>query len=277
MNRPADTRFGPLRADLRLATPLGPFLGAERIALLEAIRQQGAISRAARAVGLSYKAAWDAVDDMNNLAQAPLVERRAGGPRGGGTCLTPYGERLVAFYRTVADAHQASLARLQQALSQTPAADVADFGQLLRRFSLQTSARNQFVGRITGLQTDAVEASVQLTLAPGLTLTAVVTRESVQQMRLQLGSEVQALVKSSSVMLAKPGAARLSARNQLAGRVSRIVRGPVNADVSIELPGQTLQLAAVITDDSVQGLALAVGSEVLAIFQASSVVLVTTA
>src|SRR5512144_269203 len=60
------------------------FLGGDRIALLEAIDRQGSITRAARAVGVSYKTAWDAVDAMNNVAGSPLVSRSVGGRGGGG-------------------------------------------------------------------------------------------------------------------------------------------------------------------------------------------------
>ncbi|OXH85109.1 molybdenum-dependent transcriptional regulator, partial [Burkholderia multivorans] len=63
--------------------------GATRIALLAAIGDTGSITRAAKAVGLSYKAAWDAIDTMNNLAGEPLVVRSTGGKGGGGTTLTP--------------------------------------------------------------------------------------------------------------------------------------------------------------------------------------------
>lgn len=63
--------------------------GAARIALLAAIGETGSITRAAKAVGLSYKGAWDAIDTMNNLAGEPLVLRATGGKGGGGTTLTP--------------------------------------------------------------------------------------------------------------------------------------------------------------------------------------------
>src|SRR5690606_36764663 len=68
------------------------FGGPGRIALLEAIGSDGSITRAARRVGLSYKAAWDAIYRMNNLAGEPLVSRVTGGKGGGSTRLTARGE-----------------------------------------------------------------------------------------------------------------------------------------------------------------------------------------
>ena len=72
------------------------FGGEQRIALLASIAECGSISQAAKAIGMSYKAAWDAIDSMNNLAGEALVERLAGGKGGGGTRLTSRGAQLVA-------------------------------------------------------------------------------------------------------------------------------------------------------------------------------------
>lgn len=110
MSRPDDD-LGPLRADLLLASPTGIRLGAQRIALLEAIARHGSIAQAARAVAMSYKTAWDAVDDMNTLAGEPLVHCRAGGAQGGRSTLTARGERLIALYRTLDTALQQALRR----------------------------------------------------------------------------------------------------------------------------------------------------------------------
>lgn len=273
MNRPESADLGALQGQLQLSTPLGAFLGAQRIALLEAIGRHGSIARAAKAVGLSYKAAWDAVDDMNNLAAEPLLVRVAGGPRGGGTTLTGHGQRLIGFFRALEQEQQQAVARLRQAMEGGLADDEAGFRRLLRRFAMQSSARNQFVGTVGALHGDPVETQVTLDIAPGTALTAVVTTESVERMGLVRGAEVHALVKSSSVMLMGGGAEQLSARNRYPGRVVRLLRGPVNSEVTLQLTDSHLQLASVITDESVQRLGLAVGAEVTAFFKASSVVL----
>jgi molybdate transport system regulatory protein len=69
--------------------------GQDRVALLAAVAEHGSITAAAKAVGMSYKGAWDAIEAMNNLAGEPLVERLAGGKGGGGTRLTQRGAQLV--------------------------------------------------------------------------------------------------------------------------------------------------------------------------------------
>jgi molybdate transport system regulatory protein len=74
-------------------------LGKGRLALLEGIEKHGSISAAARDFGLSYRAAWNWITEMNTVAPRPLVEAVAGGKGGGGAALTPLGRRvLTAFH-----------------------------------------------------------------------------------------------------------------------------------------------------------------------------------
>ena len=84
-------RENPLLSRLSLNTRDGFFAGESRIRLLEAVQAQGSITRAAKALPMSYKAAWDAIDAMNNLSEQALVARVAGGRQGGGTRLTEAG------------------------------------------------------------------------------------------------------------------------------------------------------------------------------------------
>jgi molybdate transport system regulatory protein len=71
------------------------YLGKGRIKLLKLIDKYGSISKAAREMKMSYKAAWDAVDIINSLSKKPLVEKQSGGKGGGGTYLTDYGKQII--------------------------------------------------------------------------------------------------------------------------------------------------------------------------------------
>ena len=82
------------------------FGGVGRIGLLAQIAESGSISKAAKAIGMSYKAAWDAIDIMNNLAGQPLVERTVGGKGGGGTRLTQRGQQLIDNFKTIENEHR---------------------------------------------------------------------------------------------------------------------------------------------------------------------------
>jgi molybdate transport system regulatory protein len=86
-----------VRIDLDAEGRIGP----GKIQLLENIRTFGSISAAGRAMDMSYKRAWDLVDDINRICRQNAVERQTGGKNGGGAALTPFGESLVARYRKI--------------------------------------------------------------------------------------------------------------------------------------------------------------------------------
>lgn len=247
----------------------GPFVGRRWMALLAAIGHQQSITAAAKDVGLSYKAAWDAIDAMNNLADQPLVERVVGGKGGGGTRLTAHGERLVATFREV----EAENARFLQRLN-ARIADAAPELKIIERLTMLTSARNHLAGRIVRIAPGAVNDEVELELPGGARIVAIVTQESVRSMELAVGGDALALIKASSVIVAVEDGSgmKLSARNQLAGTIARVVPGAVNAEVVITLAGGN-SIAAIITNTSAQELRLAEGMAASAVFKASSVIL----
>jgi molybdate transport system regulatory protein len=76
-------------------------IGPGKIQLLENIRANGSISAASRAMDMSYKRAWDLVDEINRICGRAAVERQTGGKNGGGAVLTPFGLSLVARYRKI--------------------------------------------------------------------------------------------------------------------------------------------------------------------------------
>ena len=257
---------------LEVATEFGTFLGGSRIRLLEEIARHGSITQAARRVPLSYKAAWEAVEAMNNLADRPLVERSTGGKNGGGTRLTEHGKRIIALYRAVEREYQLALDCLADELDSEGKGEVREFRRALRRMSLRTSARNQFLGTVTGLREGVVDDEVFLRMDGGTELIAVITREAVEILDLTIGSEVVALVKSSSVMIQTDEALRTSARNQLWGVISRVQSGPVNAQLTIDI-GAGKSVSAVVTVEAARALDLVVGRRAAAVFKASSVIL----
>jgi molybdate transport system regulatory protein len=86
---------------LRIRVEIAPgiSLGPGKADLLEGIRDTGSISAAGRNMRMSYKRAWQLVDELNNLFDRPLVEASKGGPGGGGAALTRLGEDVLARYR----------------------------------------------------------------------------------------------------------------------------------------------------------------------------------
>ncbi|SMG60659.1 TOBE domain-containing protein [Paraburkholderia susongensis] len=247
--------------------------GASRIALLAAIGETGSITSAAKAVGISYKGAWDAVDTMNNLAGEPLVVRMTGGKGGGGTTLTPRAVKLIETFRAVEREHRRFLERAGAAIE-----GFATDWDLIGRIGVKTSARNQFYGTVSAITRGSVNDEVALALPGGQTIVAVLTHESTEALGLTEGVAAFALIKASWVVLLVDGEGeggaplKLSARNQLRGTVQSVKRGAVNAEVSLGLEGGAV-MTAIVTNESVDVLGLQEGGSAVAAFKASSVIL----
>ena len=148
---------------------------------------------------------------------------------------------------------------------------------ILGRLTMLTSARNHFAGKVSRIKSGSVNDEVQIKMTGGERLVSIITHESVENLGLKVGMAVVALVKASSVIIAIDDDAplKLSARNRLAGIISRVVKGVVNTEVVIDLKGGN-SVAAVITNAAVKTLKLSEGKPASAIFKASSVIVGVT-
>lgn len=214
------------RRSLQLAGALVHAVADKRVEILRRVGALGSISQAARDAGVSYKAAWQALDTLSNLAGAPLVERAVGGAGGGGARLTPAGLQVLQAADEVARAREAVFDRLAQR-GGLPAS-VAALG-------LRTSMRNHLPCRVAALKRSGGAFDVTLELPGGATLVARITRESVQLLQLAKGQEVLALCKATAVEVrAVADPARV---NVLAGTVSRATRAGASGEVALSLEG----------------------------------------
>jgi molybdate transport system regulatory protein len=106
--------MGNVRLTVRIDFGAERALGPGKIRLLEAIGKTGSISRAGRALGMSYRRAWLLIDDMNRTFRTAVVATQPGGVKGGGAALTPFGLQLIENYRAIeAQAAAAATVRLQ--------------------------------------------------------------------------------------------------------------------------------------------------------------------
>lgn len=267
-SKPSTTR--PVNVDGAFWLSIGDvaFLGEERIALLEQIDARGSITQAAKALKVSYKAAWDAIDAINNLAPAPLVETATGGRGGGGARLTDEGRRLIGAYRTIAAEYQRFLAGINAALGDSGAAL-----DLLRRLSMRTSARNQFVGQVIAVTARLVDAEVLVALPGGERITAGVTNASVECLGLRPGRRVWALVKAVAVQIGSaPPADAPTGTNILCGTVIQINRGDGPAEVVIALAAG-LTVRGVMPEEALDHLGIVEQGPACALFPAAGVIL----
>ena len=142
---------------------------------------------------------------------------------------------------------------------------------------MAVSARNQLTGTVSAVAMGAVNDEVELTLAGGAKLVAIVTHSSQQALGLAKGKEAIALIKAPWVTLATEDCGlKFSARNQFAGSVSTITEGAVNATVHIKTDAG-FEIVAVVTNESQDEMKLTTGSRVIALIKASAILIATKA
>lgn len=257
-----------MQAELSLILKLQQRLFADprRIELLKQIRHTGSISQGAKLAGISYKSAWDAVNEMNTLADRTLVERATGGKGGGGAVVTPYGERLIQLFALLEQIQQKAFDVLQ---------DDVPLGSLLgaiARFSLQTSARNQLFGTLVQRDEQSVQQHVEVLLADGNTrIKVALTEQSANRLSLETGKEVLVLIKAPWIDVTH---ATSAADNQLSGILSHLEQGDSHSEVLIALPGGET-LCATLPNERVEAQKLQVGQAVTAHFNADRVIIAT--
>jgi molybdate transport system regulatory protein len=138
---------------------------------------------------------------------------------------------------------------------------------------MSISARNVFKGTVSAIKEGPINAEVEITIAGGDKIVAVLTDTSVKSLALALGKEAVAVIKAPSVtLLSGTPEYRFSARNQLHGSVSHVAKGAVNSQVNVALPGGAVVIATV-TNDAVAEMELRDGMPVVALFKAGQVML----
>ena len=244
-----------------------PFLLEKRIQLLIAIKHSGSINKAAKEVPMSYKSAWEAVETMNNLSIHPIVQRETGGSGGGGTTLTEYGENLLNTYFLLKAEQKKFIENLNR-ITDLNTGTLKD----IRRLSMQISARNQIMGVIEKISHRAVNAEVQIKLKSGNSLVSIITNTATENLELNIGDEVIAVIKSSNVLLSTENEMKLSVRNCIKGVIEVINQGEVNSEVVINI-GNEDKMVTIITTNSIKNMNLKVGTKVNAIIKASDIMI----
>ncbi|WP_370421849.1 molybdenum-dependent transcriptional regulator [Pantoea vagans] len=243
------------------------FADPRRIELLKRVQQTGSISQGAKLAGISYKSAWDAINEMNQMADETLVARATGGKGGGGATLTRYGERLIQLFHLMEQIQQKAFDALQK--------DTLPLDSLLAaiaRFSLQTSARNQLFGTVVSNDAQQVFQHLLIQLADGVTqLNVALTQRSADRLQLAAGKEVLVLIKAPWIRISRDAAEE---DNQLAATVTAIEPGEQMSEVLMQLAsGETL--CATLTNEQLQQLKLQPGDAVIASFNAENAIVAT--
>ncbi|HZY20452.1 MAG TPA: TOBE domain-containing protein [Ramlibacter sp.] len=212
---------------LQLAGALGHQPADKRLEILRRVGESGSISQAAREAGVSYKAAWQALDMLSNLAGVPLVERAVGGAGGGGARLTREGARLLVAAGEMERAREQVLARL--ASPRRPAG--------LDALGLRTSMRNQLPCTVAAVHLSGPLARVVLALDDDTSVAARITAESAELLGLQPGQAVIALCKATAVRVDRASNPAPSSGNRLPARATRVSRSDAGDEIAARLQG----------------------------------------
>jgi molybdate transport system regulatory protein len=165
-----------------------PVIGKGGAEILEAIDKENSISKAAQALGMSYRYVWNYIHEIQETLNQLIIETYKGGRSGGGgATLTELGRNLLNEYKQVES-------YMSKVLSGSGSLEVK---------SLKLSARNRFKGKVMAVEKGIITAKVKIEVKMPVTVTAVITKEAVEDLAIKVGDEVEAIVKSTEVMIAK--------------------------------------------------------------------------
>ena len=168
----------------------------KRIEVLRSVHLAGAISLEAGATGVSYKAAWQAVETLSNLAGVPLMEKAVGGAGGGGARLTAQGLAVLRAADLLQAARSQALAKISRSARGSA---IAPGG--LAALGLRTSMRNNLPCTVQAIVRTRGSVRVQLALADGQVLASRITLESLQLLGLAPGKAALAMFKATALVM----------------------------------------------------------------------------
>jgi molybdate transport system regulatory protein len=155
--------------------------------LLRRIGEKGSLTEGARAAGVSYRSAWDRIKSMEKKIGEKLVETQVGGTEGGGAILTEDAEALLREFRKTRKFLLNNL----------------DDKESWEDISYRLSARNRLRARVVDVRKGPITSQVKMRLVAETTMTSVITNDAVEDLALAQGDEVEAIVKSTDVLVAK--------------------------------------------------------------------------
>ena len=165
-----------------------PILGKGGAEILETIKKEKSISKAARKTGMSYRYVWNYLAKMEKALGEPVVQTYKGGRAGGGGAkLTELAESLLKEYRRV----------------EGYVGEILGDEERWEAVGLKISARNRLKGIVKEVEKGPVAAKVKIEIETPSVVTALISREAVEELDIKPGDRVEAVIKATEVMVAK--------------------------------------------------------------------------
>lgn len=236
------------------------FIGRGRVELLQNIQIHGSISKASKAMKMSYKAAWDSVDIMNKLANKPLVTKVTGGKGGGGTVITSHAKELIQAYSEISTLYKNYFGTLQNSFNE----QISDSFQKEPTFS-------RLSGTIFMMKNSEDNYEISIKLKSGQILTSIENKKFVVERSYQEKDEISFLIETDNIVLTKKEQ-NSSARNRLFGKVLSIYDDEINTNITIDC-GEKDTIHSKITSSSCKKLGLKIDDKVYASFKAYNIII----
>ncbi|WP_072679410.1 TOBE domain-containing protein [Arcobacter sp. LA11] len=237
------------------------FIGRGRVELLQNIQIYGSISKAAKHMKMSYKAAWDSVDIMNKLSQKPLVTKVTGGKGGGGTVITSHAKELIQAYEEISKLYKNYFQTLENS-----------FNEQISDTSSQEPAFSRLCGTICMMKNIDENYEISIRLKSGQILTSIENKKFVIEKDFKVEDEINFLIETDNIILTKNNQINNSARNRIFGKVTSIHDDKINSNITINC-GENDIIYSKITSSSCEKLELKVDDEVYASFKAYNVII----
>ena len=165
-----------------------PVLGRGAADILEAIKKEKSISKAAKTIGMSYRYVWNYLARMEKTLDEPTVETFKGGKSGGGGAyLTKLGKNLLKEYKRV----------------EGYVGEILGDEEYWEAVGLKISARNRFRGVVKEVEKGVITAKVKINIDKPIVITAIISKEAVEELDIKTGDNVEAVIKATEVMIAK--------------------------------------------------------------------------
>lgn len=162
-----------------------PVIGAGKVALLRAIDEGRSLRKACKKLDISYKHAWNVLNNMNERLGSDVVRTVRGG-KDQGTFLTEAGRQLIREYELNRDFVEGTM---------------KDEGSW-ENIGLKLSARNKIPGKVVSVEKEGLVSKISIEIEPSA-LTSIITSEAVERLDIKPGDDVFAIIKSTEVLVGK--------------------------------------------------------------------------
>ena len=165
-----------------------PLLGKGGAEILETIKEVESISKAAKKAEMSYRYVWNYLAKLEKRLDEPVVKTFKGGSKGGGgATLTELGKKLLNEY------NRAECYMSEMMGDETCWEDIG----------LKISARNQLKGIVQSVEKGIITAKVKIKIEAPVIITAIISKEAVEELDVTPGDTIEAVIKATEVMVAK--------------------------------------------------------------------------